>query len=67
MNQAIKDVDGNWKGVNAGPDNSVITHKVDVPKASWSDFRKHFGQWKNGKVLLGTAWSWFTLDVHLFS
>ncbi|GAN01616.1 MFS transporter, PHS family, inorganic phosphate transporter [Mucor ambiguus] len=33
------------------------------PKASWKDFRHHFGQWKYGKVLFGTAYSWFALDV----
>lgn len=66
MRQALRDVDGNWKGVEAPVDNSVVTHKIDVPKASWADFRSHFGQWKNGKVLLGTAWSWFALDVRVF-
>lgn len=36
----------------------------DVPvKASWADFCQHFGQWKNGKVLIGTAYSWFALDI----
>jgi PHS family inorganic phosphate transporter-like MFS transporter len=34
-----------------------------TPKASWSDFWSYFGQWKNAKVLLGTAGSWFFLDV----
>jgi len=67
MKQAIRDVEGNWKGIEAAPDYSVVTNKVDVPKASWKDFRNHFGQWKNGKVLLGTAWSWFALDVRAFS
>ncbi|EPB92324.1 MFS transporter, PHS family, inorganic phosphate transporter [Mucor circinelloides 1006PhL] len=33
------------------------------PKATWKDFRRHFGQWKYGKVLFGTAYSWFALDV----
>ncbi|RUS20112.1 hypothetical protein BC937DRAFT_86333 [Endogone sp. FLAS-F59071] len=37
--------------------------KSEVPAASWSDFWRHFGQWKNGKVLLGTAYSWFALDI----
>lgn len=32
-------------------------------KASWADFKRHFGQWKHGKVLFGTAYSWFALDV----
>jgi PHS family inorganic phosphate transporter-like MFS transporter len=67
MKQAIRDVDGNWKGAQVTQDNSVITHKIEVPKASWADFRNHFGQWNNGKVLLGTAWSWFALDVRTFS
>jgi len=63
MKQALRDVDDTFKGIQSGPDNSVVTTKVDVPKASWADFRRHFGQWKNGKVLLGTSWSWFALDV----
>ena len=33
------------------------------PKASFRDFCRFFGKWKNGKVLLGTAGSWFLLDV----
>ena len=37
--------------------------QMDIPKASWSDFIGHYGQWKYGKVLLGTAGSWFFLDV----
>jgi len=34
-----------------------------APKASFRDFRRFFGLWKNGKVLLGTAGSWFLLDI----
>ncbi|ODV83282.1 hypothetical protein CANARDRAFT_30058 [[Candida] arabinofermentans NRRL YB-2248] len=33
------------------------------PKASFSDFIGHFSQWKYGKILIGTAGSWFMLDV----
>ena len=33
------------------------------PKASWKDFWGHFGQWRHGKILLGTAGSWFLLDI----
>ena len=36
---------------------------LTVPKASWRDFMRYYMQWKNGKVLLGTAGSWFFLDV----
>ena len=37
--------------------------QIEIPKASWSDFWGHYSQWKYGKVLLGTAGSWFFLDV----
>lgn len=37
-----------------------------MPKASLADFRRHFGQWKNFKVLFGAAWSWFALDVAFY-
>jgi len=36
------------------------------PKASFRDFRRFFGLWKNGKVLLGTATSWFLLDIAFY-
>ena len=39
---------------------------LDTPKASWKDFIHHYGQWKNGKILLGTAGSWFFLDVAFY-
>jgi PHS family inorganic phosphate transporter-like MFS transporter len=39
------------------------SHHLNVPKASWKDFWEHYGQWKFGKVLIGTAGSWFFLDV----
>ena len=37
--------------------------QMAVPKASFKDFLAYYSQWKNGKVLLGTAGSWFLLDV----
>lgn len=40
--------------------------KADLPKASWADFARFFGQWKNGKVLFGAAWSWFALDIAFY-
>jgi PHS family inorganic phosphate transporter-like MFS transporter len=36
---------------------------MTVPRPSFKDFTAYFSQWKNGKVLLGTAGSWFLLDV----
>lgn len=39
---------------------------LKTPKASWHDFFSFYGKWKNGKVLLGTASSWFLLDVAFY-
>ena len=37
--------------------------QLATPKAGWKDFWAHYSQWKNGRILLGTAGSWFFLDV----
>jgi PHS family inorganic phosphate transporter-like MFS transporter len=36
---------------------------MTVPKASFKDWISYYATWKNGKILLGTAGSWFFLDV----
>ena len=32
---------------------------LEVPKASWSDFFRFYGKINNGKILFGTAMSWY--------
>ncbi|KAH3682551.1 hypothetical protein WICPIJ_006482 [Wickerhamomyces pijperi] len=41
----------------------VKAEVIQPPKASFSDFCRHFSQWKHMKILIGTAGSWFMLDV----
>lgn len=36
---------------------------VVAPRASFTDFTTHFSKWNNLKVLIGTAYSRFALDV----
>lgn len=71
---ALKYVSGKHGSAGLGdpgytPDAQVIVEMTPngPPKASWSDFIHHYGQWKNGKVLIGTAGSWFVLDVAFVS
>ncbi|CAG8726086.1 7752_t:CDS:2, partial [Dentiscutata heterogama] len=33
---------------------------------SLTDFFKYFGKWENGKILFGTAFTWFALDVAFY-
>ena len=40
--------------------------QLEQPKASFGDFFRHFITWRHGKVLLGTAGSWFFLDVAFY-
>ncbi|KAI1335447.1 phosphate permease [Xylariaceae sp. FL0016] len=45
---------------------TTAQEQMTVPKASWSDFFRHYGKPKNGLLLLGTAGSWFCLDVAFY-
>ncbi|KAJ6474964.1 inorganic phosphate transporter [Mycena sanguinolenta] len=47
-------------------DPDTIFQRVDVPRASRRDFVAYFGKWRNGKILLGTAYSWFALDIAFY-
>ncbi|KAI9225263.1 MAG: phosphate transporter [Piptocephalis tieghemiana] len=74
FNQATRDVAHIMKINNSKADKDVevgpLTAPTDnvnrIPKASWADFRNYFGQWKHGKVLLGTSVTWFALDVAFY-
>lgn len=39
---------------------------LEIPAAGWKDFFSFYGKWRNGKILLGTAGSWFLLDVAFY-
>lgn len=44
-------------------DDMIDDPRVTAPRASSSDFITHFSKLENFKVLFGTAYSWFALDV----
>jgi PHS family inorganic phosphate transporter-like MFS transporter len=73
VEKANDDVEAYMKGKHEGVPDEVAraqalktSEQLTIPKASFSDFFHHYGQWKNGKVLLGTAGSWFMLDVAFY-
>ncbi|KAI0017260.1 phosphate permease [Xylariomycetidae sp. FL0641] len=45
---------------------AAAQEQMKIPKASWSDFFRHYSIPKNGLLLLGTAGSWFCLDVAFY-
>ncbi|KIX95064.1 uncharacterized protein Z520_09374 [Fonsecaea multimorphosa CBS 102226] len=72
--KAVADVKAYQSGQHEGKPDEVSRaavlqdsrQRLETPKASWSDFWRHYSQWKHGKVLLGTAGSWFFLDVAFY-
>lgn len=71
VEKAADDVTAYMAGKSEGNPDSIARvqgrisaeEHMTVPKASFKDFIRHYGKWRNGKVLLGAAGSWFLLDV----
>ncbi|KAL6298543.1 inorganic phosphate transporter [Sparassis latifolia] len=66
VQQAAEDVDmflatGTY---TVNPD--AVTQRAHARRDVQSDFRSYFGRWENFKVLLGTSYSWFALDIAFY-
>jgi PHS family inorganic phosphate transporter-like MFS transporter len=66
VDQASTDIENVISGQEKELDEDAHIQRIQVPKASWADFRHHFGQWKNFKLLFGAAYSWFALDIAFY-
>ncbi|KAF7317202.1 Inorganic phosphate transporter [Mycena chlorophos] len=64
--QATDDIGHALAGNEFNHDPDALMQRVEAPRASWADFCAYFGKWENGKVLLGTAISWFALDTAFY-
>ncbi|KZT34193.1 phosphate transporter [Sistotremastrum suecicum HHB10207 ss-3] len=47
-------------------DPEAVVQRVEAPRHTRRDFLNYFSKWKNGMILLGTAWSWFALDTAFY-
>lgn len=65
IKQASQDVDTYFEEGRYIVD-PMNAERAEIQKATWKDFRGYFGQWRYGKILLGTAWSWFALDIAFY-
>ncbi|KAF8962717.1 phosphate transporter [Flammula alnicola] len=66
IDQATTDIQHVVAGTRSHVDEDAFIQRIDTPKASWADFSAHFGQLKNFKILFGTAYSWFALDIAFY-
>lgn len=68
VKQACRNIEAvlSANGVSPGVwsvDPEASKERTDGPRASIQDFIQYFGRWKNARVLIGTSYSWFALDV----
>ncbi|KAI0366262.1 inorganic phosphate transporter [Pilatotrama ljubarskyi] len=52
------------EGYTVDPD--AVDQRVIAREATAHDFRSYFGKWENLKILIGTAYSWFALDIAFY-
>ncbi|EIN10015.1 phosphate permease [Punctularia strigosozonata HHB-11173 SS5] len=66
IKQAVSDVEHVLSDGTYVVDPDAVVQRVDAPKASRRDFVAHFSKWENLKVLIGTSYSWFALDIAFY-
>jgi PHS family inorganic phosphate transporter-like MFS transporter len=66
VRQAAQDVDTFLTTGTFVVDVDAVVKRAEAPKASRRDFRQYFGKWENAKILIGTAYSWFALDIAFY-
>ena len=66
LDQAATDIQAVLAGRQSRVDEDAFVQRIDAAKATWGDFKAHFGKMQNFKILFGTSYSWFALDVRDF-
>lgn len=66
VQQATSDIENVLTSGTYFVDENAVVQRAEAPRASRRDFFSHFGKWENGKILLGTCYSWFALDVRIY-
>ncbi|KAG2358434.1 phosphate transporter [Suillus spraguei] len=64
--QATADINNVLQPGHHTKDEDAQVQHVAAPRASRADFAAYFGKWKNMKVLIGTSYSWFALDIAFY-
>ncbi|PBK75506.1 phosphate permease [Armillaria solidipes] len=66
IQQATADIENVLTTGKSHENPDAVIQRAEAPRATWADFTSHFGKWENGKVLIGTAYSWFALDIAFY-
>ena len=65
LDQASTDIENVITGQEKELNEDAHIQHIHVPKASWADFRSHFGQLQNFKLLFSATYLWFAFDIGL--
>jgi len=66
VQQASQDVDNFLTTGTFVVDPDAVVQRAQAPKATRRDFFNYFSKWENLKILIGTSWSWFALDIAFY-
>ncbi|TFK88826.1 phosphate transporter [Polyporus arcularius HHB13444] len=66
VKQATEDVENFLTTGSYYVDPDAPIERVKAPKASRKDFAAYFSKWQNLKLLIGTSYSWFALDIAFY-
>ncbi|KAI0323903.1 phosphate transporter [Cubamyces sp. BRFM 1775] len=66
VKQAAQDVDNFLTTGSYYVDPDAVVQRVHAPKASRRDFVAYFSKWENLRLLIGTSYSWFALDIAFY-
>ncbi|OCH94153.1 MFS general substrate transporter, partial [Obba rivulosa] len=66
VEQAAKDIDSYLSTGMYTVDPAAPALRVQTRRRSTPDFISYFSRWKHFKVLFGTAYSWFVLDIAFY-
>jgi len=66
VKQASQDIENVLTTGKFVVDPDAVIQRVQAPKATRRDFLAHFSKWENLKVLIGTSYSWFALDIAFY-
>ncbi|KAJ6454314.1 phosphate permease [Mycena vulgaris] len=65
--QAKEDINTALAPRNVARNPYAVVQRANAPRATRRDFLHYFGQWRNLRVLIGTAYSWFAIDVAFYT
>ena len=65
VERAARDIDAYLTHDGYTVDPEAVSRRLNAQRATPQDFRAYFSRWENLKVLIGTSYSWFALDVGL--